>query len=111
MVKYALIGVEGNHDQAFIGTVLKKFLGFKRYDGSKEDLDEFWEKLIPRPTPKGKTKLYERLNLPSILFNDPVSVAIYMGEGNNLLSNLDDLLSNEDNYQHNLSKSINCDDC
>lgn len=106
MVDHALIGVEGNHDQALIGRVLKKFLGFKLYDGSKEDLDQFWEKLIPRPTPKGKTKLYDRLNLPSIFSNDTLSVAIYMGEGNNLLSNLDDVLSNEDDYQDSLSSFV-----
>lgn len=103
-MKYAIIGVEGPHDQAFIGKVLK-LLGFKDFreelKGLKSYLDPFWRKFIPVYPKKGN--LYKRLDMPSILFNDTISVAIYAGEGSNLVTNLDDILSNNPEYQTNLS--------
>ncbi len=47
MVKYAIIGVEGPHDQAFVSKVLRKFLKFETFTGEKENLDKFWHKFIP----------------------------------------------------------------
>ena len=103
-MKYAIIGVEGPHDQAFTGKVLK-LLGFKAFaeelKGLKSDLDPFWRKFIPVYPKKGN--LYKRLDMPSILFNDTISVAIYAGEGSNLVTNLDDILSANPEYQTNLS--------
>lgn len=103
-MKYAIIGVEGPHDQAFTGKVLK-LLGLKDFreelKGLKSDLDPFWRKFIPVYPKKGN--LYKRLDMPSILFNDTISVAIYAGEGSNLVTNLDDILSANPEYQTNLS--------
>ncbi|MEG4119084.1 hypothetical protein QUA43_16625 [Microcoleus sp. N9_B4] len=103
-MKYAIIGVEGPHDQAFTGKVLK-LLGFKDFreelKGLKSDLDPFWRKFIPVYPKKGN--LYTRLNMPSILFNDTISVAIYAGEGSNLVTNLDDILFANSEYQTNLA--------
>jgi hypothetical protein len=103
-VKYAIIGVEGPHDQAFTGKVLK-LLGFKDFreelKGLKSDLDPFWRKFIPVYPKKGN--LYKRLDMPSILFNDTISVAIYAGEGSNLVTNLNDILSANPDYQANLA--------
>ena len=103
-MKYAIIGVEGPHDQAFTGKVLK-LLGFKDFreelKGLKSDLDPFWRKFIPVYPKKGN--LYTRLNMPSILFNDTISVAIYAGEGSNLVTNLDDILFANYEYQTNLA--------
>ena len=103
-MKYAIIGVEGPHDQAFTGKVLK-LLGFKDFreelKGLKSDLDPFWRKFIPVYPKKGN--LYTRLNMPSILFNDTTSVAIYAGEGSNLVTNLDDILFANSEYQTNLA--------
>ncbi|WP_341732083.1 DUF3226 domain-containing protein [Microcoleus sp. EPA2] len=124
-MKYAIIGVEGPHDQAFTGKVLK-LLGFKdfreewnkldkltRLDMSKElesKFDKFWHKFIPRYPKQGD--LYKRLDMPSILFNDTVSVVIYAGEGSsNLVTNLDDILSNNSEYQTNLSAFGIVTDC
>ena len=49
-MRYAIIGVEGPHDQAFVGKVLK-LLGFKDFreelKGIESDLDPFWRKFIP----------------------------------------------------------------
>ena len=49
-MKYAIIGVEGPHDQAFTGKVLK-LLGLKDFGeelkGLESQLDPFWRKFIP----------------------------------------------------------------
>jgi hypothetical protein len=103
-VKYAIIGVEGPHDQAFTGKVLK-LLGLKDFGeelkGLESQLDPFWRKLIPVYPKKGN--LYKRLDMPSLLFNDTISVAIYAGEGSNLVTNLDDILFANSEYQTNLA--------
>ena len=104
-MKYAIIGVEGPHDQAFTGKVLK-LLGFKDFreelKGLESQLDPFWRKFIPVYPKKGGI-LYNRLDMPSILFNDTISVAIYAGEGSNLVTNLDDILFANSEYQTNLA--------
>ncbi|MEG4115148.1 MULTISPECIES: DUF3226 domain-containing protein [unclassified Microcoleus] len=103
-MKYAIIGVEGPHDQAFTGKVLK-LLDFKDFreelKGLESQLDPFWRKFIPVYPKKGN--LYKRLDMPSILFNDTISVAIYAGEGSNLVTNLDDILFTNSEYQTNLA--------
>ncbi|MEG3986823.1 hypothetical protein QUA13_06645 [Microcoleus sp. S28C3] len=103
-MKYAIIGVEGPHDQAFTGKVLK-LLGLKDFreelKGLESQLDPFWRKFIPVYPKKGN--LYKRLDMPSILFNDTISVAIYAGEGSNLVTNLDDILFANSEYQTNLA--------
>jgi hypothetical protein len=108
MVEYAFIAVEGNHDQAFIGKILK-VLGFKDFretdGGVIQKLDPFWKKLVPSyPTKKGE--LYKRLPMPSILYTDSLSIAIYGGEGSNLKKNVDAILTNERKYQTDLSSFV-----
>lgn len=93
--KYVLIGVEGNHDQAFISKILCKLLGFSKFDGNVSELDGIWRKFIPVYPPK-TGKLYLRLDMPTILYTDTISLAIYAGEGSNLISNLSDKLSDID---------------
>ena len=103
-MRYAIIGVEGPHDQAFVGKVLK-LLGFKDFreelKGVESDLDPFWRKFIPVYPKKGN--LYKRLDMPSILFTESLSIAIYAGEGSNLVTNLDDILLANSEYQTNLA--------
>ena len=115
-MRYAIIGVEGPHDQVFVSKVLK-LLGFKdfkdewdkldkltRLDMSKElesKFDKFWHKFIPKYPKQGS--LYKRLDMPSILFTDILSVAVYAGEGSNLETNLGDILSANSEYQTNLA--------
>lgn len=41
--------------------------------------------------------------MPSILFTDSLSVAIYVGEGSNLVKNLDDILSNNSQYRKDIA--------
>jgi hypothetical protein len=95
-----LIGVEGNHDQAFLAKVLRELLGFSKCE-DQHDLDDLWRKFIPVYPPK-TGRLFVRLDMPSILQTDTVSVAIYAGEGSKLVSNLKDKLS-DINYSNDLS--------
>ncbi len=105
-MNYAIIGVEGNSDQAFVSKVLK-LLGFKdfkeQHKGLKSKLDPFWYSFIPKYPKKDEGNLYQRLDMPSILFNDNISVAIYAGEGSNLITNLDDIIYANSDYQNNIS--------
>lgn len=91
----ALIGVEGPHDQAFLAKIFRKSLGFSEFNGEESKLEEkIWQKFIPKYPVKGR--LYSRLDMPTILHNDTVSVAIYSGEGSNLISNLSTKLADID---------------
>lgn len=92
--RYALIGVEGNHDQAFLCRIFNKLLGFKKFDGKESDLDKFWRKFVPKYPKNGN--LYNRLDMPSVLQTEDVSVAIYVGQGSNLIQNLVAKLSDID---------------
>ncbi|MCM0592516.1 MAG: DUF3226 domain-containing protein [Gloeotrichia echinulata CP02] len=94
---YALIGVEGPHDVAFVGKVLK-LLGFKKFNGEERALDPFWKKFIPT-YPKTGGNLYARLDMPSIFVTDTLSVAIYAGGGSSLAERLSAILANHAPYQ------------
>lgn len=98
--KCILIGVEGNHDQAFLSKVLREFLGFSKCEDQK-NLDALWRKFIPVYPPK-TGRLHLRLDMPSILYTDALSVAIYAGEGSRLVANLKDKLADID-YLSSLS--------
>jgi arginine deiminase len=98
--KCALIGVEGNHDQAFLSKVLRELLGFSKCEDQK-NLDTLWRKFIPVYPPK-TGRLHLRLDMPSILYTDTLSVAIYAGEGSRLVDNLKDKLADID-YLNSLS--------
>lgn len=96
-----LIGVEGNHDQAFLGKILRELLGFSQFNRNELDLEPLWRKFVPVYPPK-TGRLYLRLDMPSILYTDSLSVAIYAGEGSRLISNLSTKLSDID-YSESLS--------
>jgi hypothetical protein len=90
--QYVLIGVEGNHDQAFICKVLRELLGFSQFDDDASNLDNLWRKFIPVYPPK-TGKLHLRLDMPSVLYTETLSVAVYAGGGSNLMNNLNAKLS------------------
>ncbi len=102
MSRYALIGVEGNHDQAFLEKILRKLLGFSKLENEQINEDSFWRKFIPTYPPKS-LKLYIRLDMPTILYKDDLLVGIYAGEGSKLIQNLGDKLSNISDYSSSLS--------
>lgn len=97
--KYVLIGVEGNHDQAFIAKILCKLFKFSEFTGEESKLDSFWRKFIPT-YPKGEN-LYKRMDMPTILYNENFSIALYVGEGTKLIEKLKLKLSNID-YENDL---------
>lgn len=74
---YALILTEGPHDQAFIQRLFKVAFAFHLFDGDVSKLDRFWKPLIPQ-YPSSSGKLYTRLPMPSIVYSDVLSVAIYV---------------------------------
>lgn len=98
--KCVLIGVEGNHDQAFLSKVLRELLGSSKCEDQR-NLDALWRKFIPVYPPK-TGRLHLRLDMPSILRTDTLSVAIYAGEGSRLVDNLKDKLADID-YLNSLS--------
>jgi hypothetical protein len=94
--KYSILATEGPHDQAFLAKLLG-LLGFKQFRGGIGALDPFWRGFVPTyPPPSGR--LYERMNMPSILTSQTDSVVVYWGEGNNLISNLILLAMNNERY-------------
>ncbi len=98
--KCILIGVEGNHDQAFLAKVLRELFGFYKCE-NQDNLDNLWRKFIPVYPPR-TGRLHIRLDMPSILYTDTLSVAIYAGEGSRLVDNLKDKLADID-YLNELS--------
>ncbi len=95
----ALIGVEGNHDQAFLSKILRQVLGFYEFDDDESQLEALWRKFVPVYPPKTgrkKGRLYMRLDMPSILYTDTLSVGIYVGEGSRLIENLNDKFADID---------------
>ncbi len=98
--KYVLLATEGSHDQAVLGKMLSLF-GLKKYGGRKNDLEPFWESLIPTYPKKGN--YYTRLDMPSIYSSSTHSVAIYQGEGSNLLNNLQLIFTAFPQYTQNIS--------
>ncbi len=98
-MKYALLGVEGPHDQAAVGKLLK-IAGFRLFNGKPKHLDSFWGKLVPAYPP---SSLYGRFNMPSIYQSDVYSVAIYQGEGSNLTENLQDILATHAPYHQDIA--------
>ena len=100
-MKYCLLAVEGHHDQAAIGKLLK-LSGFKRFDGTYDDkFDLFWKGFIPTYPKKGGN-LYTRVAMPSIFTSQTHSVAIYVGEGENLVPNIVKTLDNHQQYAKNI---------
>lgn len=99
--EHILIGVEGNHDQAFLVKVMCKLLGFSKCE-ELSNLEPIWKKFIPKYPPSKTGKLYIRLDMPSILYTETLSVAIYAGGGSELIKNLTNKLADMD-YNNELS--------
>jgi hypothetical protein len=101
--RYVLIVVEGNHDQAFVSKVLRELLGFSTWNQEKEPLEPLWQALVPSYNPKKTKKYYTRLNMPTIVNTNDLSIAIYVGEGSNLLENL---ISEDNSILQNISDAL-----
>ncbi len=96
MSRYAIIAVEGPHDQAFVAKMLMG-LGFKEFSGKASDLDPFWDKFKPNYPKNGL--LYARMDMPSILSSGDLSVAIYAAEGSGLKEKFPATFANNPPYR------------
>src|SRR5436853_3067383 len=94
-LKYCILGVEGPHDQAFVGKLLE-MCGLKKFGGQHKHIDPFWIRFIPTYPTNGR--LYVRLDMPSIFTSHTHSVAVYQGEGSSLCSNLIDRMKPHEPY-------------
>ncbi len=94
-VKYCILGVEGPHDQAFVGKLLKQHR-LAEFNGQRKSLDAFWEKFIPTYPRSGR--LHDRLDMPSIFFSSTHSIAVYQGGGSELCKNLKGRIREHDPY-------------
>jgi hypothetical protein len=95
--RYAVLVVEGPSDQAVVARALK-LLGFKNFGGDHAELARLWRsqsELVPTYPPRSG-KLYERLPMPSILYTDTLSVAVYSGGGSRLALQVRELFGNHD---------------
>ena len=99
-MKYYFLAAEGPHDQAAISKLLQ-LAGLKEFKGSRKALDPFWESLI-LSYPSKNGNLYTRLNMPSILTSETHSVAIYWGEGSNLIPNIAAITTNNKHYREDI---------
>lgn len=100
MVKYVLLAVEGPHDQATVGRLLK-LAGLKEFQGTHQNLDPFWQKFVP-VYPSPLQRIHIRLDMPSIYESEACSVAIYQGEGNNLVKRLKAIITNHPCYRDDI---------
>lgn len=101
-MRYALLGVEGTHDQAAVGKLLK-IAGLQRFNGRLQSLNPFWKKFVPVYPHPEKQSLYERLDMPSIYETEVCSVAVYQGQGSsNLIKNLKAILTNNKPFKDDI---------
>jgi hypothetical protein len=100
MPRYAILGVEGPHDLAFIAKLLRR-LGLVNYGGVDAELDPFWRPFVP-VYPKGG-RLYVRMDMPAIISNADISVAIYSGEGTNLREKFPATFVNHPSFKNDIA--------
>lgn len=110
--KYYFLATEGPHDQALIAKLLE-LAGLEKFKGVKRTLDPFWYSLFPAYPCKrrnGDEDLYARLIMPSILTSVTHSVAVYWGEGENLIRNLIAIATNHKQYVQDIPRDAQRDD-
>ena len=97
-MKYSILATEGPHDQAFLAKLLRT-LGLERIRDDRNSLDAFWAGFLPTYPPQ---QLYTRMNIPSIMISQTHSVAVYWGEGSNLIPRLVSLTTNFKRYKEDI---------
>lgn len=89
--KYAFFAVEGDSDQIIVRQVLRNFLGMALWNGKVNTLDDIWIRrsdVVPAYSPTTSGDVYRRSNIPSLLYNDSISVLLHQGEGSNLIKHV-----------------------
>ncbi len=89
--KLSFLAVEGPSDQVVVRRALR-LLGFKKFNGKLAELGQVWRNDELKPTyPTRSGSLYDRVPMPSILYTDTSSVAVYEGGGSNLIPHVREL--------------------
>jgi hypothetical protein len=86
--KYAFFAVEGDADQIVVRQVLRNFLCMNLWNGKRETLRDIWLResdVIPTYSSNTSGDVYKRANIPSLLYNDSLSVLLYEGGGSRLI--------------------------
>ena len=83
-LEYVLLVVEGPHDVAFVGRILRLFEGFHRIQ-LERDLAPFWSALVPRAYPPDGD-LLKRVPVPSFFQSETHSVAVRSAIGDSKLA-------------------------
>lgn len=81
--RYSYIVVEGPHDEAFLGRILRKGAQSFHLIERKSSVDPFWHPLIPRNYPVGipPNDFLQRVPMPTFYQNGTHSVAIQSANG------------------------------
>ena len=97
-MRYAFFVVEGQHDIAAIGRILREIHGANIVEKEK-DLNTFWERIVPRKFPKDGY-LLRRMPVPTFFETSEISVAVHSAGGDTQLVNiLKNTLENLDHEQ------------
>jgi hypothetical protein len=89
--KYSFFAVQGDSDQIIVRQVLRNFLGMALWNGKVNTLDDIWIRrsdVVPAYSPATSGDVYRRSNIPSLLYNDSISVLLHQGEGSNLIKHV-----------------------
>jgi len=98
--RYAILAVEGAHDQVFVAELLVRH-GFTKFDGTQSNLDGFWTHFTPAWPKNGR--LYSRPDMPTIVHRNGISILICTGEGTSLLTKFPDTFANRPQYKTNIA--------
>lgn len=90
MTRHVLLSVEGPHDEAVIGRLLRTLHQFERIE-KEAVLDPIWSALIPRSYPV--KNLVARHPVPAFYARPDLTVAILFGEGSGWSKQLSDSLA------------------
>jgi hypothetical protein len=94
-MRYIYLVVEGQHDAAALGKLLKIF-GFKNIR-KKDEVDKYWARLIPEKYPHNND-LLTRMPVPFFYKFEDVSIVIHPSDGDSeLIKTLNSTLANIDN--------------
>jgi len=89
--KYAFFAVEGDSDQIVVRQVLRIFMGMNLWNGKRETLSNIWLResdVVPTYSPTTSGDVYKRASIPSLLYNDSISILLFEGGGSNLIKHV-----------------------
>lgn len=101
-MEYMILATEGADDQAILCSFLK-YMGYNSINDSLQNLDPFWQGLIPHFSKNMSYHAHKNLPYPYIFAGNDISIAVYQGQGTRLAQNLLDIMQNFPRYRHDIS--------